>query len=599
MDRHVSFREPKEGSTVCNRTERDEGRIPIWMSNASNVRVCVDVLIYTRENSKPLYILAPTKHNKSDTFSGMVAFLSFDELMLYYQADPLECVLRSNHFVAHTRNVGSSSATTEFPTQTPFLPGFIPDEPHSPPTPPTNARLRAPRFFQDTISINRLVSNNPDNGDDNASRRSTTSSQAEEEREQIMERAHQKQSIVSRAERRHFRLRVAIAASLLIAYYAIGIIFYTSYFNWDPFETAYFCTITALGIGYGDMPSGDVISLDDGAMVFSAFYMIFGVGTAFSSIVTIISEMHARRERHKRKTVIDNIRHFNENNLCKDDLYFNRTSFRQVETQDETNGTMLKIARIRGTRFWHTNPLGVSVMSLLVIIIIGVLFACVHGGIKNTNTKLENCTETCFTTANMSDCSTDGGDVLSFPQALYWIAATGTTVGYGDVHPSTDAARIFAIFYVFAIVGAMTDFLSRASSSVLTISRFETDVTDGMGTLTFDERILNLLDRNGDKQVDKGEWLMAYLCDLGVGDKTLCELILSKFDEFDSNNDGVLSLDDLHSVPTLSNRHHKHHAGNKHHNHHTHHTQSGYHDEHVHVGDALEYNVTIANAYNA
>lgn len=37
--------------------------------------------------------------------------------------------------------------------------------------------------------------------------------------------------------------------------------------------------------------------------------------------------------------------------------------------------------------------------------------------------------------------------------ALYFSAATMTTVGYGDITPKTDAGRIFTIIYVFTGVG--------------------------------------------------------------------------------------------------------------------------------------------------
>ncbi len=37
--------------------------------------------------------------------------------------------------------------------------------------------------------------------------------------------------------------------------------------------------------------------------------------------------------------------------------------------------------------------------------------------------------------------------------ALYFSAATMTTVGYGDITPKTDLGKIFTIFYVFAGVG--------------------------------------------------------------------------------------------------------------------------------------------------
>lgn len=32
--------------------------------------------------------------------------------------------------------------------------------------------------------------------------------------------------------------------------------------------------------------------------------------------------------------------------------------------------------------------------------------------------------------------------------SLYFSVATLTTVGYGDIHPTTDASRIFTVFYI-------------------------------------------------------------------------------------------------------------------------------------------------------
>ena len=40
-----------------------------------------------------------------------------------------------------------------------------------------------------------------------------------------------------------------------------------------------------------------------------------------------------------------------------------------------------------------------------------------------------------------------------FIDALYFSAATMTTVGYGDITPHTDAGKLFTVFFVFTSVG--------------------------------------------------------------------------------------------------------------------------------------------------
>ena len=48
----------------------------------------------------------------------------------------------------------------------------------------------------------------------------------------------------------------------------------------------------------------------------------------------------------------------------------------------------------------------------------------------------------------------DGRKIHSFFDALWWSAATVTTVGYGDIYPVTAMGRIIAVFTM--IVGIST-----------------------------------------------------------------------------------------------------------------------------------------------
>ncbi|HEY6731292.1 MAG TPA: potassium channel family protein [Solirubrobacterales bacterium] len=45
-------------------------------------------------------------------------------------------------------------------------------------------------------------------------------------------------------------------------------------------------------------------------------------------------------------------------------------------------------------------------------------------------------------------------------EALYFSVVTLTTVGYGDLHPTTDATQIFTIFYILTGIGVFVALLA-------------------------------------------------------------------------------------------------------------------------------------------
>ena len=49
---------------------------------------------------------------------------------------------------------------------------------------------------------------------------------------------------------------------------------------------------------------------------------------------------------------------------------------------------------------------------------------------------------------------------LSWLDSIYFTVVTLTTVGYGDIHPTTGAGKVFTIFYLIIGVGVLVSFVA-------------------------------------------------------------------------------------------------------------------------------------------
>jgi hypothetical protein len=57
----------------------------------------------------------------------------------------------------------------------------------------------------------------------------------------------------------------------------------------------------------------------------------------------------------------------------------------------------------------------------------------------------------------------------SFVDSFYFSAVTLATVGYGDLHPTTDVAKIFTVIYIFTGIGVLVAFVERMARNLVEV----------------------------------------------------------------------------------------------------------------------------------
>lgn len=146
------------------------------------------------------------------------------------------------------------------------------------------------------------------------------------------------------------------------------------------------------------------------------------------------------------------------------------------------------------------------------------------------------------------DGGADGaGDGWTFIDGLYWATTVASTVGYGDPAPKNISTRIFSIFYLLLATACLGVVVSRYAQLqvrlLLLKKRIEFNHLE-------DEEFGDLLaqyDVDGNRRIEKVEFLSACLVGMAKVSAAEVEEILAKFDELDRDRSGAIGIEDMRS----------------------------------------------------
>lgn len=226
-----------------------------------------------------------------------------------------------------------------------------------------------------------------------------------------------------------------------LLFYLFGCIAYSALEGWSARDTVYFLTVTSTTVGYGDFYPTSTLG-----KLFTCVYAVLGITVVLNALSPLVAVLRG----DWREKLINLV-------LCSP----------QVDTEDP-NLTMAEVNR----RISYPRRYAAAMFAPVLVLVAGMLlhYTMIRdpppAGVPSSLSLwvAEWCQTTLGVELEVEDSallSLIGAiDWLGLIDSFYWAVVTMTTIGYGDITPSTDDARALATIYLPFAVIALADALS-------------------------------------------------------------------------------------------------------------------------------------------
>jgi len=179
-----------------------------------------------------------------------------------------------------------------------------------------------------------------------------------------------------------------VAFLMIFLFFAVGILYYTKVVGMTLLDAVYFCVVTITTVGYGDVNTTYNFTKTNSSLIFTALFVFLGIAIVGAAIGIVVGWMMDQEEARLAKKIAD----------CE---------------ADPDEGRCLD-AHLSHEQY----DLVVGFGKIIFLIAVGTI----------AFREIE--------------------DSFDWTEAFYWCCVTITTCGYGDVVPTTDGGKVFAIFYI-------------------------------------------------------------------------------------------------------------------------------------------------------
>jgi len=309
------------------------------------------------------------------------------------------------------------------------------------------------------------------------------------------------------------------AVALTVGYMLIGAVTFSLMESWKFIDSLYFVVVTLTTVGYGDQ--GSFNSSDwssEGARFFCTCYAFVGIlllGSALGIIAAEVIDSHNEAVKQLQAKILDEATGV-VNAVTKKDAVEEEGD--QVENDSPLTKKAKAIWSAILNAYKSAVPLFIqelmsSFQILAVVIILGMVL------IKADQQE------------------------LSINQCLYYAIITSTTIGYGDISPTTDLGRFFGLLYVLFGVTAVGNILSSIASKVVEAKQEKAMKKILARQITIEE--FKKFDIDGDGRIERSEFALRKLMLMGILDASDVSRVEAEFDKMDADKSGEITMKDL------------------------------------------------------
>lgn len=321
------------------------------------------------------------------------------------------------------------------------------------------------------------------------------------------------------------------------AFYAMSFMAITSLcfaylegWTWD--ESFYFCVFTVLTVGYGD-----VAPITVGGKIACILVISLLVGLIFVSFTFTMQFIAQKRELQRCSdddALLEELSHQSDENMknatIQNDDQTSNTLSNKLDTQASSTINKESVERIGVMRADSLDEIVEKVSK------------------QYRQTFLQDFSQLFGWIAIWSGffCIIPT-EKMSLIDAIYFSFVTASTVGYGDVKPSSIYGRIFcSLFMIFGVT-----FLAKLANSVanyLMLKRKIIHESEMMNRLLVTDEQFSDFDISGHGYIDKFDFLAHVLVSTNKVPESTIVRIMHKFNEFDTDKDGKIQMSDIKRV---------------------------------------------------